>query len=85
MSAAMVGLVALGIYFHIRRGMSAETIIRMYLTRVLSIFALVFFLIGVRTPFSAGSTKNVRWSYAIVNILLGVFLGFCAMRVDPKE
>ena len=85
MSVAIAGLVALGFYFHFRRGMSAATVARMYLTRVLVIFALVFLLIGIRAPFSAGSIKNVRWSYVIVNIVIGAFLGFCAVRVAPKK
>jgi hypothetical protein len=85
MSVAIAGLVALGFYFHFRRGMSAVTVIRMYLTRVLAIFALVFFLIGIRAPFSAGSIKNVRWSFVVVNIVVGVSLGYCAVLVSPNK
>jgi hypothetical protein len=85
MSLAIAGLIALGFYFHFRRGMSPTTIIRMYLTRVLTIFALVFVLIGIRAPFHAGSIKEVHWSFVAANLVFGVFLGFCAARIGPNE
>jgi hypothetical protein len=57
----------------------------MYLTRVFTIFALVFVLIGFYAPFHADSIKNVRWSFAVVNIVFGVSLGYCAARVNPNK
>jgi hypothetical protein len=81
----LAGLVALGFYFHFRRGMSVMTIIRMYLTRVFTIFALVFFLIGIYAPFHADSIKDIRWSFVVVNVALGVSLGYCALRLSPNK
>jgi len=85
MMLLVAGLIGLGFYFHFHRGVSATTIIRMYLTRVLTIFAAVFVLIGIRAPFHAESIKQVHWSFVVATIVFGVFLGFCALRVSPKE
>ena len=79
----VTGLIALG--FYSRRRWSPATFIRMCMARILTIFAVVFVLIGIRAPFYAGSIKKIDWAYVIVMIGLGFILGYCAARVNPKK
>jgi hypothetical protein len=81
----VTGLIVLGFYFYFRRRLSPATFIRECMARILTIFAVVFVLIGIRAPFYAGSIKKVDWAYVIATIGLGFILGYCAARVNPKK
>ena len=85
MSVLFVALIALGFYSYLRKGVAPTTFIRSCLTRVLTIFAVVFVLIGLRAPFHADSIKQVNWLFVVANIALGVLLGFCAAYANPGE